>query len=110
MSNSFFNKRLRKFSGDDATGFYGDGFAPCHIADGISDLPAPLKSERAFVTDPMPPEIGAKFRFCSVNNRMPDIHETDKQSFSFARANDPNTLPDIRAEGICSPCFNCFFP
>ena len=108
MSNVFFNKRLRKFSGDDSTGFDGDGFAPCHVADGIANLPAPFKSKRAFVTDPMPPEIGAKFLFCSVNYRFPDIHETDKQSFSFARPNDSDTLPDIRAEGVCSPRFNCF--
>ena len=107
MSNVFFNKRLRNFSGNDSTGFDGDGFAPCHVADGISDLSAPLESERAFVTDKMPPEIGAKFLFCSVNYRLPDIHKTDKQSFSFARANDSNTLPNIRAEAIGPPRFNC---
>lgn len=103
----FFQNNSKKFSGNDSTGFDGDGFAPCHIAHGISDFPAPLKSKQAFVTDKMPPEIGAKFLFCSVNYWMPDIHEADKQSLSFARANDSNPLPDIRAERVCPSCFNC---
>ncbi len=55
----------------------------------------------------MPRKIGGKFCFCSVKYRFPDNSKSDKHGLTFPRPNDSNLLPDIGAEGICPPRFNC---
>ncbi len=105
--NWFFQNSSRKFSGDDSTGKDGLRFAPCHHRERVSEFAAPPKSEFAFVTYLMPRKIGGKFRFCPVENRFPDHRESDKHSLTFPCANDSNPLPDIRAERVCPPRFNC---
>ncbi len=107
LSTGFFKKRSGKFSGNDSTGKDELRFAPCHRGERVSEFAATFKSELAFVTYLMPRKIGGKFRFCSVENRLPDHRKSDKQSLSFARPNDSDTLADIRAEGVCPSRFNC---
>jgi hypothetical protein len=87
MSTGFFKKRSGKFSGNDSTGKDGLRFAPCHHRERVSEFAAPLESEFAFVIYLMPRKIGGKFRFCPVENRLPDHRETDKHSLTFPRAN-----------------------
>jgi hypothetical protein len=110
MSTGFFKNNSGKFSGNDSTGKNGLRFAPCHLGKRVSKFPAPLKSELAFVIHLMPCKIGGKFRFCSVKYRLPDHRESDKHCLTLPRPNDSDTLPDIGAEGILSPRFNCLFP
>jgi hypothetical protein len=87
MSTGFFKKRSGKFSGNDSTGKDGLRFAPCHLGERVSEFAATFKSELAFVTYQMEPEIGLKIRLCPVENRLPDHRKSDKQSLSFARPN-----------------------
>jgi hypothetical protein len=107
LSNVFFRIPSKKFSGNDSTGKNRFRFAPCHHRERVSEFAAPLKSEFAFVTYLMPRKIGGKFRFCSVKYRLPDHRKSNKHCLPLPRPNDSNLLPDIGAEGIRPPCFNC---
>jgi hypothetical protein len=85
--NWFFKNNSGKFSGDDSTGKNRLRFAPCHRGERVAEFAAPLKSEFAFVTYLMPRKIGGKFRFCPVENRLPDHRETDKHCLTLPRPN-----------------------
>jgi hypothetical protein len=87
MSTGFFKNNSGKFSGNDSTGKDGLRFAPCHHRERVPEFAAPPKSEFAFVTYLMPPEIGLKFRFCSVKYRLPDHRESDKHCLTLPRPN-----------------------